>query len=110
MLEKTTYGYIREKFLIRGLPLIVADNESNFNREKSLKQFLDNISANMSEIIQQEACDLETNLMMSKYASVDESFSVLNNIADDLENIPPWFISFRNCHVKSVELFHDIFI
>lgn len=98
--EQTTYKFIRDKFLLRGLPVIVGDGVNSFNRNETLAEFVDNISVNMSEMVKQEPCDLETNLMLMKFASVDEAFGVLSETNDES---PQWFISFRNCQFKAVE-------
>jgi len=103
VLEQTSYRSIHDKFLIRGLPVIVGDSALDLDTTKSLQQFIDDVSQNMTEIIQQEACDLETNLMMYSYASVNGAFEVLRKMLKKTRELEPWFISFRNCKFKAVE-------
>lgn len=57
----------------------------------------------MSEMINSEACNFETNLMMFQYAKLDKAMRILKNSLENSEDIAPWFISFRNCRLKSVE-------
>jgi hypothetical protein len=85
--------------LIRGLPVIISDTSPAFNRSQSLDEFIENFIENFSGMVQEEACSLETNLMMSRYATVDETFAILRKMTDH----QPWFMSFRNCKVKAVE-------
>jgi len=59
----------------------------------------------MSDMISSEACNFETNLMMSKYANLDETFAILKKSLEEEENIMPWFISYRNCKTKAVEYY-----
>lgn len=104
-MKETTYNYIHDRYLIRGLPVIVSDTIKNLNNSESLLSFINNISTNMSDMISSEACNFETNLMMSKYANLDETFAILKKSLEEDENIMPWFISFRNCKTKSVEYY-----
>jgi hypothetical protein len=57
----------------------------------------------MSDMISSEACNFETNLMMSKYAKLDETFAILKKSLEKEEKEMSWFISFRNCKTKAVE-------
>lgn len=104
VLKEATYSTIRDKFLVRGLPVIVSDTKPDFDETQKLEKFIDNISANMSGMRQEKACELETNLMMSRYASVDEVLRILTELAEFSDDLPPWFVSFRNCKLQAVEL------
>lgn len=104
VLQQTTYNFIYDKFLVRGLPVIVSDTAVNFNKSESLAQFIENISVKMSGMIQEEACNLETNLMMPSYARLGETLGILLKMIKGGEELPSWFISFRNCKFKAVEL------
>lgn len=104
-MKETTYGNIRDKFLVRGLPVIVSDTKPDFDETQKLEKFIDNISANMSDMREEKACELETNLMMSRYASVDETLRILTELAALSDDLPPWFISFRNCKLQGVEFY-----
>lgn len=66
-------------------------------------EFIENVTENMSGMIREEACSLETNLMMSQFATLDEVFEILKKIEVESEEILPWFVSFRNCHINAVE-------
>lgn len=57
----------------------------------------------MSDMITASPCNFETNLMMSKYANLDEAFAILKKSLDDGSDTMPWFISFRNCRTRAVE-------
>lgn len=103
VLRETTYHTIRDKFLVRGLPVIVSDTEPDYDKTHKLERFIDNISANMSDMRLEKACELETNLMMSRYASVDETLRILTELTVLSDDLPPWFISFRNCKLQAVE-------
>lgn len=54
-------------------------------------------------MINADACNFETNLMMSQYAKLDKAIGILKKLNEDEEEISPWFISFRNCKQKAVE-------
>ena len=104
MVSKTSYGAINDKFLIRGRPVIVSDAVKNHHESQTLSNFIENIYANMSEMINSEACNFETNLMMFQYAKLDKAMRILRNSLENDEDIAHgWFISFRNCRLKSVE-------
>lgn len=110
MTSKTSFSTINDKFLIRGLPVIISDtlrNHRDGDVEKSkltLLDFIDDMYANMSDMINSEACNFETNLMMSQYAKLDKAMRILrNSLEKSEEEISPWFISFRNCRIKAVE-------
>jgi hypothetical protein len=103
VVTETSYSFLHDTFLIRGLPVIVSDTSPDFNKSQSLLDFIDHISENMTGLIQDEACSLHTNLMMSKYATVDETFAILRKMSENYEVLPPWFISFRNCQLQAVE-------
>jgi hypothetical protein len=104
-LERTTYSFIHDKFLIRGLPVIIADTFLDFNKSQSLIEFIENVTENMSGMVQEDACSLETNLMMARYATLDETFSILKKMSESSDEMQPWFVSFRNCRVKAVKFF-----
>lgn len=115
VLSKTSYTAINDKYLIRGLPVIVSDSIKNRDDSQTLSDFLDNIYANLSDMINVDACNFETNLMMSQYAKLDKAIGILRNSMKNGEEISPWFISFRNCRQKAVEyisqfegLFNDL--
>lgn len=91
-----------DKFLVRGLPVIVGDATKDVRTSQSLTDFIDDVSTNMSEIRKQTSCELETNIMMSRYASVDEVFRVL-----EVDEASPWYLSFRNCRLQAVEFWND---
>lgn len=105
--KETRFKFINDKFLIRGLPVIVSDSETDFDRKQLLSQFLDNISKNMTKMIKANACNLETNLMLSEFATVDETISILYSMIGDTEveadDPTPWFLSFRNCKFEAVK-------
>lgn len=92
-----------EKFLIRGLPVIVSDAIADADQTSCLRKFIENISENMSTMIMTRPCNLDTNLMMSKYASLDESFNIIRNKLKESDEAP-WFLSFRNCRFQAVSL------
>ncbi|KAG5680538.1 hypothetical protein PVAND_010040 [Polypedilum vanderplanki] len=106
VVKETKYSNIHDKYLIRGLPVIVSDtikapNQSDKNNNnESLSSFIDNIFTNMSDMITAKACNLETNLMMSKYATLDK---VLEVILKTVEQNDKFFVSFRNCKFKAVK-------
>ena len=104
VLEETSYSFIHDNFLIRGLPVAVSDSLFDLNQSQNLIQFIDDVTENMTGIVREEACSLHTNLMMSKYATVDETFSILRKMTENYEILPPWFLSFRNCQIQAVEL------
>lgn len=108
MLSKTSYSAINDKFLIRGLPVIVSDAIKNPDNFQTPSSFIDNIYANMSDMINADACNFETNLMMSQYAKLDKAIGIARKLMED-EEISPWFISFRNCKQKAVEYFEGLF-
>lgn len=90
---------------MRGLPVIIGDSFDNQMNNESLSEFIENISLNMSDMIKEEACNLETNLILSKFASVGEALRVLSELSAESSNdFPTWFISFRNCKFKAVKL------
>jgi hypothetical protein len=101
VVRATKYASIHDKFLIRGLPVIVGDTAPNQSiaTEEPLVSFIDNIFANMSDMMNSRACNLETNLMMSKYANLDKVFTILRAI----ESNDKFFVSFRNCKFKAVK-------
>lgn len=103
MVSKTSYGALNDKYLIRGRPIIITDAQKNHHESQTLSSFIENIYANMSEMINSEACNFETNLMMFQYAKLDKAMRILRNSLENTEDISPWFISFRNCRLKSVE-------
>lgn len=109
-MKGTTYNHIHNKYLIRGLPVIVSDTIKDLNNSESLVSFMDNLSTNMNDMISSEACNLETNLMISKYANLDEAFNILKKSLNEEEIIMPWFISFRNCKMKAVKYFILIYL
>lgn len=90
--------------MVRGLPVIISDTALDYSRTETLGHFIENVSVNMSGMVQQEACSLETNLMMSSFASVGETFGILKKIIGDNGKLTPWFLSFRNCKFEAVEL------
>jgi hypothetical protein len=93
--------------------VLISDTIKSPSEFKSLVAFIDNISVNMSDIINSDACNLQTNLMLSKYANLDKAFAILkkslankknkNDADDDDYDDMRWFISFRNCKLKAVE-------
>jgi hypothetical protein len=93
---------MHDKFLIRGLPVIVSDSALTFNSTQSLPTFLNHVAVNMSAMIREEACNLETNLMMSSVATVGKAFTILEKTIEKSDVVEPWFISFRNCKFKAV--------
>lgn len=101
MLEETNYNHIHDNFLVRGLPVIVGDSFVDLNKSETLAEFIDKISFNM---IRNEPCNFETNLMMASFASLDEAFKVLTKQLESSSELSPWFISFRNCKLAAVEL------
>lgn len=103
MLQKTSYSFVHDKFLIRGLPVIISDAAMDYNRNETLAAFIDKVTVQMSAMVQQEACSLETNLMISKFASVGEVFGILSKLIEGSEQTT-WFLSFRNCKFEAVEL------
>lgn len=105
MVQKTSYSFIHDTFLIKGLPVVISDTTTDFNESQSLIGFIDEISEKMAGMIQDEVCNLRTNLMMSKYAKVDAAFSILTKLSESCEDLPPWFVLFRNCQVQAVEYF-----
>lgn len=106
MVSRTSYASINDKYLIRGLPVLISDTlkiDEN-SQITTLSNFIENIYENMSAMIDSEACNFETNLMMSQYAKLDKAMKILrNSLEESSEKISPWFISFRNCRIKAVE-------
>lgn len=92
-----------DKFLVRGLPVIVGDATKDVRTSQSLTEFIIDVSTNMSEMRKQTSCELETNIMMPRYASVDEVFRVL-----ELDEASPWYLSFRNCRLQAVEFWINL--
>lgn len=101
-MENTNFSHMYDKFLVRGLPVIVDDATKDVRTSQNLTEFIDDVSTNMSEMRKQTSCELETNIMMSRYASVDEVFRVL-----ELNEAAPWYLSFRNCRLQAVEFWID---
>lgn len=93
------YQSIYDKYLIRGLPVIVEDS-ANASSSITVENLLKRIRNEMYEMIENEPCSLETNLATSRYAQLENIFSSLEEQAD---NISPWFLSFRNCKFGAVE-------
>jgi hypothetical protein len=103
VVSRTSYKIINDKFLLRGLPVIISDSLRNAESSKqSLSNFIENLSVNMSDMLNSEACNLETNLMLSKYAMPDKAMKMLKNSFKESEELAPWFISWRNCELKAV--------
>jgi hypothetical protein len=98
-LENVDYQSIYDKYLIRGLPVIVGDS-TNSTSLITIESLLKRIRNEMNEMIVNEPCSLETNLATSRYAQLDGIFSSLEEQSD---NLSPWFLSFRNCKFRAVE-------
>lgn len=102
VLKMTTYENVHDKFLIRGLPVIISDATSALNNSETVVQFINHVTQTMNSMVKEEACSLETNLMMSSYATVEKSFSILSENSADSVEMPSWFVSFRNCNFNAV--------
>lgn len=104
VISKTSFNIINDKYLLRGLPVIISDSLHNVadSSGQSLSNFIDNMMFNMSDMLKSDACNFETNLILSKYATPDKAIKILKHSLKDSDEIAPWFISWRNCQLKAV--------
>lgn len=107
-ISDTSYNYIYQQYLIRGLPVLITDTfETTSNGSDSeITKLIENLFDNHGKLVNSEPCDLKTNLAMAKYTNLDELFNLILNIkkqpADEQNS---WYLSFRNCDFNAVEYF-----
>ncbi|CAO1404791.1 unnamed protein product [Diamesa serratosioi] len=98
-ISDTSYNYIHQQYLIRGLPVLITDTfETPTNESSEITKFIENLHNNHENLVNSEPCDLKTNLAMPKYTNLDELLNLILNIKEqpaDEQN--SWYLSFRNC-------------
>ncbi|CRL02017.1 CLUMA_CG015232, isoform A, partial [Clunio marinus] len=97
--ENTKYNLLYNKYLLRGLPVIITDSVESNESSESLAKFLGHLYSNMSSIVEHKACDLETNLMITQRADIEKAFRILREYND----LTSWFLSFRTCRFQALK-------
>lgn len=105
-LRNTSYKFLYESYLIRGLPVTVEDTLYNIPHKSTGRRNTFWHRSNFTEqllrlrsIIRQEPCSVQTNLIMSRLITVEELFHLLLN----LKNEKPYFAQMHNCDFDTVK-------
>ncbi|CAO1407124.1 unnamed protein product [Diamesa tonsa] len=107
-IRDTSYNYIYQQYLIRGLPVLITDTFEPVSNgtDSEITKLIENLFDNHENLVNSEPCDLKTNLAMTKYTNLDELFSLILNIKKQpVDEQNSWYLSFRNCDFKAVEYF-----
>ncbi|XP_055858625.1 uncharacterized protein LOC129921029 [Episyrphus balteatus] len=94
-LTNVTYSMIEQKYLEKGLPVIIQDSHPN----KSLKNILSTILEDQGDFLTSRPCNIETNLLMKKFFTIE---TALDKIAESSAS-DEWFLQFRNCQFDAVK-------
>lgn len=105
LVSNVSFSFIHDKYLLRGLPVIVTDsiakssNETLVWQEENFIEYL----FRFEKIIYSNPCDLETNLILNKLIGFDEILKLLRKIkSHKIDYQENWFLHFRNCDFKAV--------
>ncbi|KAL5287891.1 hypothetical protein ACFFRR_008624 [Megaselia abdita] len=90
-LSNTSFSYIEENYLEQGLPVIVTDTRNSFDFDSFIE------TLNSSDLIENtNICNLETNLVIRKYASLENAFGKMRLSENH-------FLHWRNCNFKALK-------
>lgn len=90
-LSNTSYSYIEENYLEQGMPVVVTDTKNSL----SLMKFIE--ALNSTDLIENSnICNLETNLVIKKYASLENAFYKMESDAN-------YFLHWRNCNFQALK-------
>lgn len=89
-----TYDMLYERFLIRGLPVIIEKSHPNWEFDNFTEYLFKH-----DELIESNPCELQSNLIFGKYSSLED---ILDLAFRSHEN-DSWFLHFQNCDFEAVK-------
>lgn len=90
-----THTLLIEKYLFRGLPVIIPDSVNPWNP----LDFIENLLRS-EKLLESQPCELQSNLLLGKYSNLEESLQLSMKESEVNESV---FLHFQNCELDAVK-------